>query len=75
MMLPKKATSATEAMKQCGIAADAIAWRVDTDGTFAYGRKSADAPPMPSQQNECLMKWVTDNRIKLAFIGWETKSP
>lgn len=77
-LLPRKGTTAIEAkmaMELCGIEADAIAWSVEADGTFAYGRKSANAPPIPARHNECLVQWVTDNRIKFAFIGWETSSP
>ena len=75
MMLPRHGTTAGEAqaaLQRCGIAPDTIAWSVSADGTFAFGRKSADAAPMPQTQSECLMRWVEDNRIKVAFIGWET---
>lgn len=27
---------------------------------------------MPDQQNECLMRWIAKERIKVGFIGWET---
>ena len=75
MMLPRHGTTASEAqaaLQHCGIAPDSIAWSVSADGTFAFGRKSADAAPMLEKQSECLMHWVEDNRIKVAFIGWET---
>jgi hypothetical protein len=75
MLLPRNATTsvaAREALERCGIASDSIAWSVSADGTFAFGRKSADAAPWPEAQNDCLMRWIKENRIKVAFIGWET---
>jgi hypothetical protein len=73
-LLPRNATTAAAAraaIERCGIIADDIAWRVGADGTFAFGNKSGDAPPLTRPQTECLMRWVDDNRIKVAFIGWE----
>lgn len=73
-MLPRYGTTVTEArtaLSDCGIAPDSIAWSVGPDGTFAFGRHSADAPPLPEKQNECLMGWTEKNRIKVGFIGWE----
>jgi hypothetical protein len=75
MLLPRHSATAAKAraaLEGCGIVLDSIAWRVGVDGTFAFGRKSADAPPMTEPQTKCLMRWVGDNRIKVAFIGWET---
>lgn len=74
-MLPRHSTTAAEAraaMSRCGIAPDGIAWSISSDGTFAFGRKSAEASPMTDTQSECLMRWVEKNRVKVAFIGWET---
>lgn len=75
MMMPSKPTTseaARNAMKQCGIAPDSIAWRVTKDGAFAFGKKSPDAE-FPSQaQSECLLKWAQENRVKVGFIGWES---
>ena len=74
-MLPRHGTNeadARAALSRCGIAPDSIAWSVGPDGTFAFGRKSADAPPLPETQNECLMRWIENDRIKVGFIGWET---
>ena len=73
-VLPHHSTTATEAraaLLGCGIVPDSIAWSVSSDGSFAFGRKSADAPPMPDAQTSCIMHWVEENRIKVAFIGWE----
>jgi hypothetical protein len=75
MFLPREATTATEAraaIERCGIVPDDIAWRVDANGTFAFGRKSADASPITEPQTKCLMQWADKNRIRFAFIGWET---
>ena len=74
MLLPRHSTAAAEArsaLERCGIDPDSIAWQVGPDGTFAFGRKSADASPMTEPQTKCLMRWVEDNRIKEAFIGWD----
>ena len=74
-VLPRHGTTTADAraaMLRCGIAPDSIAWSVSSDGTFAFGRKSAEASPTPETQDECLMRWVQTNRVKLAIIGWET---
>lgn len=75
MLLPRNVTTAADAraaLQRCGVVPDSVAWRVSGDGTFAFGRKSADAAPLTEPQSKCLMRWVQDNRIKVAFIGWET---
>jgi hypothetical protein len=75
MMLPRHGTTASEAraaLQRCGIAPERIAWSVSADGTFAFGQTSADAAPLLDAQNKCLMRWVEDNRINIAFIGRET---
>ena len=73
-VLPRHGTTATEAraaMLRCGIVPDGVAWSVSPQGTFAFGRKSADAPPMPEAQSRCIMHWTDENRIKVALLGWE----
>lgn len=73
-VLPRHSTTTFEAraaLQRCGIVPDNIAWSVSDDGTFGFGSKSPDAAPMSGAQYECLMRWVEDNRIKIAFIGWE----
>ncbi|MBU6267914.1 MAG: hypothetical protein KGN34_10260 [Sphingomonadales bacterium] len=75
MVLPRHGATdaqARAAMQKCGIIPDSIGWTVREDGTFAFGRKSANAAPMTETQDECLVRWAEDNRIKIAFIGWET---
>jgi hypothetical protein len=75
MILPHKTTTPAEAlnaMQQCGVSPDNISWRVTEDGAFAFGRKSADALPIPDGQTQCLMKWARDNRVEVRFIGWKT---
>lgn len=74
-MLPRYGTNEADvraALSGCGISSDSIAWSVGRDGIFAFGRKSADALPLPDEQNECLLRWVEKNRVKVGFIGWET---
>jgi len=74
-MLPRHGTSEADvrnALSGCGIPSDSIAWSVGPDGTFTFGRKSVDALPLPEVQNECLMRWVEKNRVKVGLIGWET---
>lgn len=56
---------------RCGINPQSISWSVSADGTFAYGRKSADAAGLPEQQDHCLSRWIDEGRIKFAIIGWE----
>ncbi len=75
MLLLRHTTTATEAraaLERCGIVPDNIAWRVGADGTFAFGSKSPDASPTTDPQTKCLMRWVEESRIKVAFIGRET---
>jgi hypothetical protein len=74
-MLPRHGTNEADvraALSGCGISPDSIAWSVGPDGTFAFGRKSADALPLRGEHNECLMRWIDKNRVKVGFIGWET---
>lgn len=74
LMLPHKATTVTEArsaMQRCGVSPDHVAWRVTQDGAFAFGRKSADAPPIPDGQSDCLLSWAKAQRVEVRFIGWE----
>ena len=75
LMLPheeKTSAEALEAIQRCGISPDKISWRVTDDGAFAFGRKSADAAPIPDRESDCLLKWAKDNRLDVRFIGWET---
>lgn len=77
-MAPRNATTqeaARYALTKCGIDPDAIAWSVDEDGLFAFGRKSPDAEAMSVTQSDCIMRWVQDERVKFAFIGWEHTAP
>ena len=76
-LLPRHSTTAAEArsaLKHCNIEPDSIAWEVTADGTFASGRKDADAAPMPEAQDRCLMDWIEKRPIKFAVIGWEKRS-
>jgi hypothetical protein len=78
LLLPHKSTTsaaAVSAMRRCGVSPDAISWRVTQDGAFAFGRKSADATPIPDRQSDCLLKWAKDHRVEVRFIGWETDKP
>ncbi len=75
LILPHKATTAAEAlsaMQQCRVSPDSISWRATEDGAFAFGRKSAEAPPIADRQSDCLLEWAKDNRVEVRFIGWET---
>ena len=77
ILLPRYATTSADVrlqLERCTIESDSIAWTVGEDGTFAFGRKGGNAAPMTEAKSDCLMQWVTDNRVKIAFIGWE-KSP
>jgi hypothetical protein len=74
MLLPRHATTSAEArraLERCSIIPDSIAWHVSRDGVFTFGRKSADAAPMTEAQTQCVMRWVEERRIKVAFIGSE----
>ncbi|WP_010219687.1 hypothetical protein [Sphingomonas sp. PAMC 26621] len=74
-MPPPQGTNSADAraaLASCGITPDSIAWSVSPEGTFVFGRKSADAPPLPEKQSECLMRWIEKGGIKVGVIGWET---
>jgi hypothetical protein len=74
LMLPYKATTTAEALnaiQRCGASPDGISWRVTKDGAFAFGRRSAAAPPIADRQSECLLKWAKDTGVEVRFIGWE----
>ena len=75
MLLPyRRATEdeARQAILDCGLSPDDLAWRVTEDGAFAFGRKTADANPPTEQQIRCLVDWPNSRRVRLAIIGWET---
>ena len=75
--MPRRCTTATEVvdvMKQCGIDPDRIAWEVNADGRFAFGRKHPDDAAMVEETHR-LMEWVIRERVKFAMIGWETNAP
>lgn len=63
---------ARNAIRDCRLSPDDLAWRVTEDGAFAFGRKSADADPLPEAKVRCLTEWARKRRVRLAFIGWET---
>lgn len=65
--------TARRTLERCGVMPDKIAWHVTKDRVFTFGRKSPDAAPMTPEQGDCLMGWVNEKRIKVAFIGWELK--
>ena len=78
LLLPHKRTTevkAREALKDCGISPNAIAWKVGADGSFAFGRKHPDADELTYEQTRCIVEWTRRERIKLSFIAWETDAP
>jgi hypothetical protein len=75
-LLPYRRTTearAREAIMQCGISPDAIAWHVGPDGSFAFGRKSPEDDVPAFEQIECLVAWTRRERIRTGIIGWETR--
>ena len=73
MLWPSKAATHQEAeaaIKQCHLPTGAY-WRITKDGSFVFGRMTPNAPPIPKQSTDCLIRWIHDNRIKAAFVGWE----
>ena len=61
---------AREALVQCGISPDAVAWRIGPDGSFVIGR-NPDDEVLTFEQVECLMAWIRRERIR-AFLMGET---
>lgn len=75
-LLPRKRTTeakAREAIVRCGINPDEIAWRVEVDGSFVFGRKRPVDVGLTYEQIECLMAWTDSERVRTSFIGWETR--
>ena len=73
VLLPRHATTTaevSEAMRRCGMPTSDVAWRVAPDGTFVIG-KSTGGASSTAPQVECLMRWVDQKRIKIAYIGNE----
>jgi hypothetical protein len=78
LLLPYRRTTeekARKALTDCGIDPDTILWRVDADGSFAFGKKHPDAAAMTFAQTSCIVDWTRRERIKVGFIGWETDAP
>ncbi|NII58982.1 hypothetical protein, partial [Sphingomonas aerolata] len=76
LLLPRQRTTeakAREAIIDCGINPDEIAWRVGDDGSLAFGRKHPDADGLTDDQTQRILDWAGRERIKLGFIAWETK--
>lgn len=74
LLLPYRRTTeakAQEAIVRCGISPDDIEWRVDADGSFAFGRKDPDSKNLTYEQVECLTDWACRERIRLGIIAWE----
>jgi hypothetical protein len=74
LLLPYRRINEEEALKairDCGLSPDDLAWRVTETGGFAFGRKSADAEPLPEAHVRCLTELMRKRRVRLAFIGWE----
>jgi hypothetical protein len=74
LMLPRRATTPLEArnaLERCGVSPDAVAWRVTKNGSFVFGRKTADATPIAEPRTACLLAWAKRNRVNVVFMGWE----
>ena len=75
-LLPRKRTTEEDARRAiiaCGIDPDEIAWKVGPDGSFAFGRNHPDADNLTDEQIGCLVDWAQRERIRLGFIGWESR--
>ena len=74
MLLPRKRTTADDARQaiiDCGINPQEIAWKVGADGSFAFGSNHLDADNITDAQIACLVDWARRERIKLGFIAQE----
>ena len=74
LLLPYRRTTeeqAREALLRCGVSPDAIAWKVDADGSFAFGKKQPDAANLTEDQMSCVLDWRRRERIKVGIIAWE----
>ena len=76
LLLPYRRTTeekVRQALLDCGISPDAIAWEVGPDGSFAFGQKHPDDDGPTIEQVECLLSWTRQERVRTGFIGWETR--
>lgn len=63
---------AADAVRQCGVAPEAVLWRTGEKGEIVFGRKAADASELSYEELSCFMDWATRNKVKIALIGLET---
>ncbi len=76
LLLPRQRTTeakAREAIIDCGINPDEVAWRVGDDGCFAFGKKHPEADGLTDDQTQRILDWARRERIKLGFIAWEAR--
>ena len=76
LLLPRQRTTeakAREAIIDCGINPDEVAWRVGDDGSFAFGKKHPEADGLTDDQTQRILDWARRERIKLGFIAWEAR--
>ena len=65
---------AAQAIRKCGMSPNDVLWRVTNKGEVMVGRKRGDATGSSFQQVDCFMRWATDDKIKVGFVGWETNA-
>ena len=62
---------AANAIRKCGMIPDEVLWRIGEKGEVVFGRKSAETPGPTYEQLSCFMEWATENKVKVALVGWE----
>ena len=62
---------AADAIRNCGMSPEDVLWRVTDKDEILLGRKRSDAPAPSFEQVDCFIRWANENRIKIAFVGWE----
>jgi len=75
-MLPRRRTTEAEAvsaMVACGVDPDAVAWRVNADGSFVFGRKHPDDAGLTYEQAAGLTAWMERKRVQTWLIAWESR--
>lgn len=53
----------------CGIEESELLWMIDDKGSFLFGQPAGSAP-LPSAEQQCLMKWIDEKDVRSAALGY-----
>ncbi len=68
---PTSSAEVKTVLAGCGIEETELLWMIDDKGSFLFGRRSVDAPPLEEAgKGECLMKWLDEKDIRTGALGY-----